>query len=316
MKKKIAWGNSKLLKMYLTQNRNNPFDYCIDDFCKESDIYGMPIRRSECLSKERPGLFLLVIFAASNRSLWEISLKLNKLGLSYRKNYIFYSDFFYKNFLKKAEKSLRIKFNPDIYKFVLSYSLNSRVLIHTTILGSWLFLEVLNKVNKLSGQIAEVGAFQGGNVLCSLNYMTNFNSKKFYIFDSFEGFPDTSKNDPKRCQKGDYKIETTYQEIVDAFSIFPQAIIVKGFIPRTFKQVPKNEKFSLVFYDCDLYQPALDTFNYFWDKLVPNGYLLIHDYETEEGGFGGVKKATDEYFRPKKVKIISFWENTMAVIKK
>ena len=71
-----------------------------------------------------------------------------------------------------------------------------------------------------------------------------------------------------------------------------------------------------LFYDCDFYLPALDTFDYFWDRIVPGGYLLIHDYEAEEGGYAGVKKATDEFFGPRKIKFPSFYENTMAVIRK
>lgn len=71
-----------------------------------------------------------------------------------------------------------------------------------------------------------------------------------------------------------------------------------------------------MFYDCDLYQPALDTFEYFWDKIIPGGFMLVHDYIAEEGGFTGVKKATDEFFKPKGVVIHPIWETTMALITK
>lgn len=323
MPKKIAWGTSKLLKMYLVESEAKQpacpaggFDYCIDDFSKASDIYGLPIRKSEALSREKRGSFQIVIFAVSNQSLHEISFKLNGLGLSYGADFIYYSDFFYNDFLAKAEKNFNFKFNRKFYQFALSYTLNSRFLIHTTILGSWLFLELINQLNNVAGSIAEIGAFEGGNALSSLNFMAKLNSKNYYIFDSFAGFPELSKNDPKNFNQGDYKIETTFQKIQDTFSIFPEAKVIKGFVPETFSKLPESEKFSLVFYDCDLYQPALDAFNFFWDKIVPGGYLLIHDYKTEAGGFTGVKKATDEFFKDKKIKLFSFFENTMAVIKK
>jgi len=316
MQKKIAWGTSKLLEMYLAEGGAGRFDYCIDDFSKISDIYGLPIRKSDSLSQEKRGSFQIVIFAVSNKSLQEIIFKLNKLGLSYGADFIYYSDFFYNNFLRKIERSLGFKIDHRIYSFALSFTLNSRTLIHTTILGSWLFLELINHLNDINGSIAEVGAFQGGNALCTLQFMNQLNPKKFYIFDSFAGFPELSPNDPPSARRGDYNIETTFQAIQDTFSVFSEARVIKGFVPETFNKVPKGEKFSLVFYDCDLYQPALDTFNFFWDKIVPGGYMLIHDYKTEKGGFTGVKKATDEFFGPKNVKIFSFFENTMAVIKK
>ena len=316
MRKKIAWGASKLLKMYLVERGADKFSYCIDDFFNKSDIYGLPIKKSDSLSQEKRCSFQIVIFAVSNKSLQEITSKLNGMGLSYKKDFIFYSDFFYSDFLKKAEKNLNFKFNPKFYQFALYFTLNSRLLIHTTILGSWLFLELINYIDDIDGSIAEVGAFEGGNALCGLNFMAKLNSKNFYIFDSFAGFPELSQNDPQNFGKGDYNIEIIFQTIQDTFSMFPEAHVIKGFVPETFNRLPEGEKFSLIFYDCDLYQPALDTFSFFWDKIVPGGYLIIHDYETEEGGFTGVKKATEEFFKNKNVKLFSFFENTMAIIKK
>ncbi|PIP63146.1 hypothetical protein COW98_00205 [Candidatus Roizmanbacteria bacterium CG22_combo_CG10-13_8_21_14_all_35_9] len=316
MKKKIAWGTSKLLEMYLDKTKINPFAYCVDNFFKSGKDYGMPIKKSESLLQEERGTFQIIIFAVSSKSLQEISHELSGMGLCYGKDFIFYSDFFYLDFLKKAETALGFKLNPEFYKFALSHTLNSKLSIHTTILGSWLFLELINSLNNVNGSLAEVGAFEGGNALCGLNFMTKLNSKKFYVFDSFEGFPELSKNDPLNFHKGDYNIEATFQDIKNSFLVFPEAIVIKGFVPETFKEISGEEKFSLVFYDCDIYQPAIDTFNFFWDKIVPGGYLLIHDYETQEGGFTGVKKATNEFFGQKNVKIFSFFENTMAIIKK
>ena len=74
------------------------------------------------------------------------------MGLSYKKDFIYYSDFFYDDFKEQAEKNLGFSLNPKFYQFVLSFTLNSKTLIHTTILGTWLFLEVLNNLNKVKGQ--------------------------------------------------------------------------------------------------------------------------------------------------------------------
>jgi len=314
--KKIAWGTSKLLEMYLVEAGKDHFSYYIDDFSSKKEFLGIERRHSSVLRKEKKGSYKIIVFAVSNRSLQEISIKLNDLGLEYGKDFIYYSDFFYQNFVKKIKRDLGVKIDPKIYQFAFSFTLNSRSLLHTTILGSWLFLELIKQVDKLKGQIAEVGAYEGGNSLCALNFMTYLNSKRFYILDSFEGFPELNINDPKEHKKGDYNIKVSFNEIKDRFFIFPQAKLLKDFVPASFKRIPKNEKFSLVFYDCDLYQPALDTFKFFWPRIVRGGYLIIHDYKTEAGGFTGVKKATDQFFADKKIKLVSFFENTMAVIKK
>lgn len=316
MKKRIAWGASKLLEMYLNETKSHSFSYCIDSFSDKENILGLPIKKIESLSNEEKGGFEIVIFGVSNSSLQEISEKLNDLNLAYKDDFIYYSDLFYDDFVEKVKKRLGFSLDPILYRYALAYTLNSKTLMQTTILGTWLFLEILKRVNDIEGEIAEVGSFQGGNALCSLQFMTNLKQKDYYIFDSFEGFPDVSEHDPETCSKGDLKIETTLQEVLDTFSKFPNAKVIKGFVPKTFSMIPEEEKFSLVFYDCDLYQPALDTFSCFWDKIVPGGYLIIHDYEVEEKGYNGVKKATKEFFTPKNMEIVAFFENTMAIIKK
>jgi len=314
--KKIAWGTSKLLEMHCERFGSEEFAYCIDDFCERQNFMGLQVKPSHTLKDEKVASFQITIFAVSNHSLQAIFLKLNSFGLRYGNDFVLYSDFFYSAFVAQAEQSLGFQFNPNLYKHAVSSNMNSRVGVQTTMMGTWTLLELLNKLSPLQGAIAEVGAFECGNALICLNFLSHLPTKKYYIFDSFEGFAEVGPHDPKTSKKGDLKITNTFQEVLDSLKIFPEAIVIKGNVPHTFSEIPAAEKFALVFYDCDLYQPALDTFHYFWDKIVPGGYLVIHDHETQKNGYTGVKKATDEFFAGMKVKKITFYQNTMAVIKK
>ncbi|MBF0362584.1 MAG: class I SAM-dependent methyltransferase [Oligoflexia bacterium] len=316
--KYIAWGISKLLMMYLDQDTEKKitFSYCIDDFSKEEYLRGIPIKKSLSLDEEMKNEYCLVIFAVSSHSLFQIKKKLNKMGLKYKEGYIFYSDLFYETFIEKIVERLNLNLNPAIYSYALSFTLNSQTPMQTTILGTWLFLELFNKVKNIDGSIAEIGAFHGGNALSALLFMNHHQKKPFHIIDSFEGFSAPSHFDPARVKKGDLSIEAPYEEIIDTFKPFSNVKLYKGFVPDIFSELNPEERYSLVFYDCDLYQPALDAYAYFWDKIIPGGYLLIHDYETEQGGFEGVKKATIEFFADKNQEVFSFYENTMAIIHK
>jgi hypothetical protein len=168
----------------------------------------------------------------------------------------------------------------------------------------------------VEGNIAEIGAYQGGNALCGMLSPLWSKKKKYYIFDSLEGFPDVTKNDPGTVGRGTYTIDISVQEIRNSFHHLPQAHFIKGFVPETLSQIRNEDKFSLVFYDCDLYQPALDTYEFFWDRMVPGGILLIHDYFAEPGGFHGVRKATDEFFAKRGESIIEIPHGTMAALVK
>jgi hypothetical protein len=54
---------------------------------------------------------------------------------------------------------------------------------------------------------------------------------------------------------------------------------MKGKLLDTFTHVQASERFALVS-DCDLYQPALDTFEFLWDKIVLGGVWLILTTKT------------------------------------
>jgi hypothetical protein len=246
----------------------------------------------------------------------EIGSQLNKMGYSYGESYHYFSDFVLESFRARFRDRLGWTPDRDLYRYALSFNLNSLRPMHTSVLGTLAFLEILKKTEQLEGDIAEVGAFECGNVLCAMSFLsaTAAAARKYLVFDSFEGFGDPSANDPGK--KGDYQLETSLQKIRDSLRMYPQVSLIKGFVPESFPQVADDAKFSLVFYDCDLYQPALDTFEFFWDKLVEGGYLVIHDYEYEPGGFKGVSKATEEFFAGKDVTLHSFYENTMAIVRK
>jgi len=319
MKKLVAWGANKLLYLYLSNEEKNGFSYCVDSFTSEKSIHGLTISKPDALSSEDKDTVCAVIFAVSNTAMRAIGSELNKMGFTYGKNYLYFSDYAFSSFKQRFFDRLGWHPEENLYRYALSFNLNSIRPIHTSVLGTVTFLECLKKVTHLVGDIAEIGAFECGNVLCALNFMSanGFPEKNYYVFDSFEGFGDLSSNDPtESSKKGDYVLETSLQRIQDSLQMFPQTRITKGFVPSTFPSVPKDAKFSLVFYDADLYQPALDTFDFFWDKIVDGGFLIIHDYECEPGGFKGVSKATEEFFAGKKVCLHSFYENTMVIIRK
>lgn len=318
-KKIIAWGKSKMLEFYVDNTPGHKIDFIIDSNPKAQNkkFRGIHVYSPDVLigntKKDN-----IVVFAVSSLSLQAILAKANVFGYELNKNIFLYSDLFFNTFSKKVLECLDSKPSQANHNFVKSISLTSKIPIHTTLLGNLLFLQLLSKIidRKQTLAIAEVGAFNGGNAFIASIYMSQHRKLPFYIFDSFEGFPEISEFDPQNEKKGDYNIETTFEYIQDLFALYDNVSLIKGFIPNTFKTLDKNASYGLVFYDCDLYEPALETFKYFWDKIIPGGFMLVHDYIAEEGGFTGVKKATDEFFKSKDITIYPIWETTMALIKK
>ena len=227
-----------------------------------------------------------------------------------------YSDLFAADFSELVAEQLGWEPDRSLLIFATAFTLNTRTPLHTTICGTWLVLESIRRFKDIPGDVAEVGAYEGGNAICMLQSPIWQDDRRYYIFDSFEGFPDLGPHDPRTFNAGDYATSKSVREVIGQFSPHRRAHIVKGFVPYTFAELPGDARFAVVFYDCDLYQPALDTFHFFWDRLVPGGLILVHDYFSQPGGFEGVKRATDEFCIGKNIVAGKFWQNTMAVIQK
>lgn len=130
---------------------------------------------------------------------------------------------------------------------------------------------------------------------------------KFHIFDSFEGLSKDTKNDKelnKFNQKKLKKIRTQFISNEDfvrnsVLKKFNFVEIYKGWIPEKFHLI-ENRKFSFVHIDVDLYEPTLQSLNFFFPRLVDGGIIVCDDYNSKL--FDGSKKAWDEFFSKNKTK--------------
>ena len=150
----------------------------------------------------------------------------------------------------------------------------------------------VKKTNKLSGNLAEVGVFQGGSarVICEAKKV----DKILYLFDTFEGFPwkkDIAMGDTFSHSIGDLKVDLV--KVTNLLSGFANIIYCKGIFPDTAIGL-KPEQFSFVHLDVDYYKATLEALKFFFPRLVNGGIMLVHDFNKR--GFKGVNNALNEYF--------------------
>ena len=162
------------------------------------------------------------------------------------------------------------------------------------------FKNILN--NNIKGDIVECGVWKGHSayILSTLLNETNEN-KEFHIFDSFEGgLSDKKEQDKnKRFNLSDNQINkekllfsSTEEQVKSSLSKFKNIKYYKGWIPDRFSEVNIKE-FSFVHIDVDLYQPTLDSLNFFYPLISKGGAMVIDDYGIST--FPGAKKAVDEF---------------------
>lgn len=155
----------------------------------------------------------------------------------------------------------------------------------------------LNMQN-LSGSVAECGVFMGD----SAKFLNEFfPDRNLYLFDTFAGFAEEdilkerSLNNSKFLEGVFNRIGhlcNPYVDIVMRKMNYPERIIIKkGLFPKSAEGI--DDQFCFVNLDMDLYQPMIAALQFFWDKLVPGGCVVLHDYFHPQ--LPGVKQAVSDF---------------------
>lgn len=152
-------------------------------------------------------------------------------------------------------------------------------------------------LENLPGDTAECGVFEGASsfLICRATEDAG-RARPHHVFDSFQGLSEPGARDcPSdrlafRWRKHDLcsPLDTVQRNLArfDFVHYYP------GWIPERFAEVA-NRRFSFVHVDVDLYQPTMDSLQFFYDRMVPGGILLCDDY-----GFTtcpGARCAFDEF---------------------
>lgn len=141
--------------------------------------------------------------------------------------------------------------------------------------------------NRIVGSFAEVGVYRGDTSRIVHGLAPD---RKYYLFDSFEGFAEDRSTD------GRFR-DTSVEQVLKKMNNSPQVVPVKGFVPGTFGPYAE-ETFALVIIDLDKYEATRDSLEFFHPRLAPGGYIFFHDYNSPESNWG-VKRAVDEYMKNK-----------------
>jgi O-methyltransferase len=168
---------------------------------------------------------------------------------------------------------------------------------------------LLSLVEGLPGDTAECGAYQGAAswLICDKFKDTD---KTHFVFDSCEGLSAPSPVDGDYWSEGDL---CSGEEVLrERLSAFPRARVCKGWIPDGFHEAAAR-RFCFVHIDVDLYQPTLDSIEFFYPRMVPGGIILSDDY-----GFTtcpGARRAFDAYMSDKPEKIVHVPTGQAFIIK-
>ena len=169
---------------------------------------------------------------------------------------------------------------------------------------------------QLEGDFVECGVNTGAYARAIVDYI-DFASrtKKFYLLDTFAGLvKDQISDKEKKAGIEEYlgSYRNVYDEVKKTFAPFSNVVLIQGMVPDTLPQC-QSTKIAYLSIDMNVVAPEIAAANYFWDKLVKGGIVVLDDY-----GFPqhiNQKLAFDDFARQKKVEILALPTGQAIIIK-
>jgi dTDP-rhamnose C3-O-methyltransferase len=192
-----------------------------------------------------------------------------------------------------------------------------------------LFRETLN----VPGDIAELGVYRGLGLMTWANLLEAFaigdRTKMVFGFDNWAGFTGFAAEDgaeKKEAGKsiGGFNPADFKRELLSAIDIYdndrfvpwkPRIKLIDGDIAQTvpsFLDENPGVRFSLVHFDCDLYEPTRAALHAIWPKLARGGILIFDEYGIHD--WPGETAAVDQFLADKPdLRLQTFdWTNAPA----
>ena len=151
----------------------------------------------------------------------------------------------------------------------------------------------------VAGDIVECGVWRGG---MSAGLARVFgNSRKYYLFDSFEGLPAAKEIDGAEAIRwqedvgGDTYFENCKAEIGFAEKAMKTTGVdfqlIKGWFSDSLPTFTIDHEIAILRLDGDWYESTMDCLKYLYPKVAKKGMVIVDDYYT----WDGCTKAVHDY---------------------
>jgi O-methyltransferase len=138
------------------------------------------------------------------------------------------------------------------------------------------------RCSRLEGDFVECGVNKGGYARAIIAYIDIAKAdKQFFLLDTFKGIvPELLTKAEKAAGKQQHfksYYTDSYSQVVKTFDAFSFVKIIRGQVPETLSQV-SADKIAFLSIDMNSIVPEIAALNYFWDKIVPGGMIVLDDY--------------------------------------
>ena len=150
--------------------------------------------------------------------------------------------------------------------------------------------------NRLPGALAECGVYRGA---MSKFVREHSPVRKLYLFDTFSGFDTRDLRGESDERFRDTSVEAVLSHMGNAENV----IVRRGYFPDSVGDLG-DEQFAFVMVDFDKYQPTLAALSLFYPRMVPGGYIFVHDVNSPESDWA-CSRALNEFLKDKPEKPVA-----------
>jgi O-methyltransferase len=136
---------------------------------------------------------------------------------------------------------------------------------------------------RLSGDFVECGVDNGMLSVAICDWLDfNRQDRDFWLFDTFAGIPESQMSEGERVGIGGWHNRESYEECFAAaaanFAPWPRCHLVRGEVPDSLAAFPADRSVAFLSIDMNIMLPEIAALDFFWDRIVPGGIVLLDDY--------------------------------------
>jgi hypothetical protein len=160
----------------------------------------------------------------------------------------------------------------------------------------------------LEGDFVDCGVHTGIFARAVVNFVRfEQTNKKYYLLDTFKGM-DPHYSNTKELERHtlmNYSPEdeaVLYNQVKESFKQY-NVEIIKGTVPETLPLV-RSGKICFLSVDMNCVEPEVKALEYFWDRMVPGGIIVLDDYGYANST-NDQKEAHDRFAQSKGVMVLT-----------
>jgi len=283
----VFGANEKLIRKTerILNKSNKHIDFIFDNNFKlhETAVRGYPIKEFDFILKNCDKNDIAIVVENNI----EKHFQLRSIGMTQNFHYFIIDDLIFPT-------DISSRYSRQVYapwfadsEFQSTYAkMRKHTLVDIT--RCYELVTLLKQTKNLHGNVLEVGVWRGGTGFLLTHYAKQY-GKTVYLADTFEGVVKTDMDKDFSYVDGMHS-DTTLdiaKELFDYYN-YDNKVFLKGLFPDDTSSIIDNETIIFCHIDVDVYQSAMQTTEWVWERMPVGGIIVYDDY-----GFPGCNGVTD-----------------------